>query len=322
MNDFETRVARALNASVDERVGTPRPAPPFRPELATGSRRRARWVFPLLAAACVAAVAAGAAGIAHLGDSGSTPPGGGSSHPSGQQSSSSATTPVPRLARVRIGDALIAVPSGWVTRKAPGDGTWCLQPASAPRSGECRQVLFSVMQEGSGVNVDGPGGVGDAPQCLRVVSEQAAPAGFGGRDGEWRRFHTTGCGAPQDIEDYVVPTVPAFVLSTTSADPAVHLALRDVAQQSTLPRQQRPLRLTDFGVVRSVQRTSAGVRVALLRLVRSRVPGQSVIDEQSSSTTSYLVPTALFDRPGQHITVGSTVGLLTDGNVVTGIGTK
>lgn len=65
MNDLEERLSKALNAHVDSELGERRPAPPFQPARMS-RRRRAPWLYPLAAAACVAAVVGGGVVIGRL----------------------------------------------------------------------------------------------------------------------------------------------------------------------------------------------------------------------------------------------------------------
>lgn len=68
-DDFEERIAAALNAHVDHELGERRPAPAFEPPARRAARprpRRAPWMLPLVAAASVVAVVAGSVGASQL----------------------------------------------------------------------------------------------------------------------------------------------------------------------------------------------------------------------------------------------------------------
>lgn len=68
-DDFEDRIAAALNAQVDQELGERRTPPPFEtPARRTARRRppRAPWMLPLVAAASVVAVVAGSVGVTQL----------------------------------------------------------------------------------------------------------------------------------------------------------------------------------------------------------------------------------------------------------------
>jgi hypothetical protein len=68
-DDFEDRIAAALNAHVDRELGERRTPPPFEAPAPNAARRRPRrapWMLPLVAAASVVAVVAGTVGATQL----------------------------------------------------------------------------------------------------------------------------------------------------------------------------------------------------------------------------------------------------------------
>ena len=70
MTDFESRVRRLLNEDVDHRLGAERPAPPLQATKPRArrptTRRRSKWLPPLLVAACIALLAAGTAAATQM----------------------------------------------------------------------------------------------------------------------------------------------------------------------------------------------------------------------------------------------------------------
>jgi Predicted solute binding protein len=237
------------------------------------------------------------------------------------QPPSSPTAPPPHA--VRLGPATISLLAGWVAQDvgvAAGDPgvNWCLQPGGAHVPGDGCLIRFSrqILAQGP-YDVDAMlGELAENPEpCGRgglTATEQFSTATFGGRAAEWRRW-VAHCpsGATVFVEQYDVATLPSYILYSDHADQAVHAAMQEIAANSTLPAQQEPLRLMDRGYLRSVEQTSAGVRISLDRVIRE---GQTVINPDRV-TYRYLVPTTLFDAA--HVHVGSLVYLASNGVEIT-----
>lgn len=150
MSDFESELARRLNASVDERVGSRHAAPPFGTDgRAPDPARRSRWLYPLLAACLVLAVGAAIAAVHLTAHHPARPvapptrppttapnaprptagvtPSSTATTPSATVSTPASTPPPHRLTSsasstaartnvVRLGAASISLPAGWVAR--------------------------------------------------------------------------------------------------------------------------------------------------------------------------------------------------------------
>jgi hypothetical protein len=326
MSDFETRLATLLNERVDARLGPQRPAPPLDVVGRCGEGRqprlgRRRWTIPFVAAAGVSAVVVGLIVVATVV----------ASHMARQPDGSGSPANV-----VHLGGASIVLPDGWAARVVGQDTVdgqlqppfaWCLEPRSQPvprELNDCPVRLTAVHPTQLGLDVDGFGGTpNNYSPCRRYVpppraSELYGQHDFGGRAAEWRRW-TFRCSATKTvrIEQYVVATVPSFILNAEVTNRPLPAVLPAIAHDSTLPAQTSSLRLADRGLVRSVRRAQDGVHVTLDRTVDT-VYGYVNTDR---TTYTYLVPTAVFDanRGRFAIRVGSKVYLATDGTNVTEI---
>jgi hypothetical protein len=204
MNDidnFERELARLLNRSVDERLGTRRPAPPFLPASGRPAsiQRAKRWLLPLAAAACVIAVVGGTMSATQLltahrhgptpGNSVpdvSTPPASDSGAPSSTPptvapapaiSTGPGPSATPSSQTVQLGGATLHLPAGWVARDyqqylRPGltlpTPAWCLTPADQPASTaqfSCPVEFdtFADKAAGNRIDVDTEGGYASDP---------------------------------------------------------------------------------------------------------------------------------------------------------------
>jgi len=319
VNDVEDRIVQALNAQVDLELGERRPAPPFQPP-AADRRRRAPWIYPLAAAACVAALVGGSLAVSHLLADSST----GKHKPpvSGHRT----TVPTVPLAGARI-----ALPPGWKTEPqsgAPAGTAWCLvRPQDGP--GTCRVSLVRVSQAPhdatGGFDVDAPAvGRGDPPQlvCGEEASpriEQYADRTFGGRPADWRRWdaHCATTGQSLRIEQWSSSAYPAWLMSGTQVPggPAISALMAYVARHSQLPPASRPARMMDRGFVRGVHPTASGVRVELDHVVVVRSGGSVHVANADRATVEYVVPASVWQavKPA----VGQRIKLWTDGRQVT-----
>lgn len=204
MNDidtFENDLRRMLNQSVDDRLGSRRPAPPFQPVAAgpESVRPARRWLLPLAVAACVVALAVGTVSATQLLDAHrhgptpgnsmpgtSTPPASASGTPSSSTSTVAPAPPVtagpsrsttPAGPVVHLGGATLHLPAGWVARDyqqylRSGSSTleqaWCLTPAATPVGTgryDC-PVQFSTIADkaaSSPVDTDTEGGYASDP---------------------------------------------------------------------------------------------------------------------------------------------------------------
>lgn len=249
------------------------------------------------------------------------------------QPPSSPTAPPPHA--VRLGSATISLPANWVARNyqqyltrgsVPIEAqAWCLTPASRPVStaqDACPLLFGTIDPNGNSVNANIEGGYESNPEyCRPVVSrpgmtgyhQQSEDRTFGGRAADWRRWELD-CqsGNSYDIEQYVVPTVPGYILFSETADATVHAAMTEIAGNSELPPQTLPVRLYDVGYLRSIHRTSGGVQITVDRIAYQ---DGKVIDN-NPQTYSYLVPTAVFDGSRLPLKVGALVYLSSNGRQV------
>lgn len=340
MNDIDNEIKRLLNEQVNAELGPRRSPPPFvAPKAAERANHRwfgpdrTPWVLPLLAAACVAAVvggiALGASGA--LTDDNAVPPG--NSSPPLPSPSPHTTTEPNHLTyeTFALGGATLAVPNGW-TVGAPTDAeygsSWCvfpkgLDPATDPDGCPIAfQTLIQPTKSQPGsepytwLDVDREGfGIGDPPQYCTpkqpTVQEQSGDRTFGGRAADWRLFDRS-CpnGHTFESEQYVVATNPGYGLFAAMSNAQIHSAMTEIVEYSRLPRQADSLRLMDRGIVRSADRGTDGVVVAIDRVVRPDDQKSPVIN-YNPTTYRYLVPTSVYDDA--HVSVGDQVKLETDG---------
>jgi hypothetical protein len=328
VNDFDTKIKNLLNEHVDERTGPRRAAPAFDPSRTADpsarsrSRGRSPWLFPLVAAAAVIAVAAGTVGVSRLAADNHDGP--------ANSPTSSAPAPIKKSGPVLAG-ASIALPKGWVARPyerylpppvegqlADPDPGWCLTPATTPvKIGGCpvwfRQFRLTHQNL---MNVDSRGGSNGNPAQVCVPghvthsTDQVGEPTFGGRAAEYRRWtYDCSSGKPFLAEQYVVPTLPAYVLLSEAASPAVHRAMSEIAAASSLPPATSGLRLSDFGYVRQIKVVATGIRITL-----DRVADVQKIRNTDPATYDYVVPNAVYAQA--HLTIGGLAFLATDGKKV------
>jgi hypothetical protein len=341
VNDFETKLKTLLEERVDEQVGPRRTPPPFRsPDRRTlrGSARRSPWVLPLLAAACIAAVVGGTLGVSHVLADNHHGPQPGKSVPGPKH------TPTPHRSfapdqsgTVSIDGAFMTLPSGWVARDfrryepplvegqvdvAKG---WCLTPASTPVTvGGCplwfRAFGDPSLQDGPVMDVDNRGGSYGNPHQVCVPSgvtnrdEQAGQYLFGGRPAEWRHWSYDCASGPAFVaEQYVVPTLPAYVLFSEHVTDTVHQVMSDLAANTTLPAETSPMRLEDFGYIRSITPVSSGRKISIDRTVRD------IAANSNHTTYDYIVSNKVYAADAKDLKIGKLAQVLTDGHRVVAI---
>ena len=252
--------------------------------------------------------------------------------PSSRPASSTASADTTRS--VRLGGASIALPTGWVSRPlqdyfsdggSPVFPGWCLTPSSTRVSTDadaCPVALTQVQVGGNPLDVDTISGLASDPhpcgQGPSTQDESYADRTLGGRAADWRRWtvHCSSTGQTIRYEQYVVPTVPGWILYSGHATDAIDAAMTRIASGSTLPADDGQVRLMDRGYIRSITSTSKGVRITLDRVVREN--GRYV--NRSRRTYTYEIATSVF-APGAATppTVGSLVYLSSNGSRVTDI---
>jgi hypothetical protein len=164
-----------------------------------------------------------------------------------------------------------------------------------------------------GFNGNPPQPCGGAPQYLST-HETTGDRGFGGRVADYRRWDFT-CRTVRyhSWEQYVVATVPAFVLYSSTADQATaHDGMTLIAEHSALPTQTAPLRLLDRGYIRSITRSGS-----LDTLAIDRTAGDPPVNN-NPTTYRYELPDNLLAHAGLHI--GELIDIRTDGDHVTAVG--
>ncbi len=216
--------------------------------------------------------------------------------------------------------AAVPVPSTWTSSPPPPDypteDAECLGPASAP----CAIVVARL--DPTRTNVENDWGVdGDPGYCPagtgRRVLGQTATAQLSGRPAELRTFTWTCPDRTVQLVQYVVPTVPAFVVHSDQLErPEVAVAFERVVRSTVLPDQSAPLRIYDQGRVQSIVAAGDGYDVRLTRYL-----GGYVNDwVPTTTTTSYHLPASVLSAangvPWQNL-ARSQVVLRTDGTRVT-----
>jgi hypothetical protein len=340
VNDFENQLKTLLNERVDAKIGTrdvPRFAPPGNVRPLGSARRRAPWVLPLLAAACVAAIVGGSVGAAHLLSEKHAKPIG----PATKAVPAPRPTPTPstttslkpdRSGGVTLDGAALPLPAGWVARDYkryeptpgvgqtyPADEGWCLTPASTPvKVGGCpiwfRAFTQSSSQQGPLMDVDERGGnYGDAHQvCIPSGTThydlQAGEIPFGGRMADYRHWRYDCASGPAFVaEQYVVATRPAFIIFSEHVDTTVHQVLSNLAAHASLPPSATTLRYEDYGYVRSIKPEADGVHVSIDRTVRD------VAANSDHTTYDYVLPNRIYAAAAKDLKVGKLAQVETDG---------
>ena len=315
-------------------------------------RRRSRTTWLVMAtAACVAGVLVAIALLVFPGGPERTPAGpvpatsatsAPTSPPPTPTSPGPSTSPssAPTQARtlppntVSVGGARLTLPSGWVAEALPRTDlsgpimpTWCLMsnagPVPAMQDSATCTIAFSAAETGSAtpqISVDTPGGLVSNPEYCGVGGGATtdlldySDTYIGTRPADQRRWlFICKDGSQVSIEQYVADNAPGYVLFSSHATAEVHGIMADIAKTAELPEISAPLRLSDFGIVRSVEPTAGGYHVLVDRVVQ----GVGGIINNNPQTYPYDVPAALLG--GQAPKVGSLIGLTTNGAVVTGI---
>ena len=242
-------------------------------------------------------------------------------------------TPVNVATTVNLGGAILTLPTGWVAEQVATTAnshsivpTWCLMPHSAPApagpdAANCPIALraVSTVSTPPQMSVDTPGGlVGNPEYCDPAHSQTVSLVGYqdskiGARSADYRHWlYVCADGSQWPVEQYVADNVPGYVLYSSHATAAVHAVLTGIAQTAQLPGGTAPLRLSDFGIVRTVTAATGGYQITLDRVVR----GTSGLINNNPQTYGYAVPAAAV-VPGQSLKVGDLVELATNGTAVT-----
>jgi hypothetical protein len=336
-NDFESRLKTLLNERVDAKIGTrelPRFAAAGNVRHIGSARRRAPWVLPLLAAACVAAIVGGSVGAAHLlADKHHTGP--------ATQIPAPKPTPTPTSFKsdepgaVTLAGAALPLPSGWVARdylrydpaagqgetSGPNEG-WCLTPASTPVTvGSCpiwfRAYDNPSVQRGPLMDVDKRGGsYGDphqvcVPSGAKSTDLEAGDGPFGNRMADYRHWRYDCSSGPAFVaEQYVVATKPAYIIFSEHVDATVHQVMNNLAAHASLPPSATTMRYEDYGYVRNIMREADGVHVSIDHTVRN------IAANSDHTTVDYLVPNKLYTATAKSVKVGKLAMVETDGTRV------
>lgn len=339
-DDFESRLAELLNESVDAQLGTTRVAvPPFsmpsdstvaRESDERAARRRRRFTFFAVAATVIAIVAAALALNAFA--------------PSGTHRAPSVTQPpAPTVKGLRLGNAAIVLPKGWVARPYTEyvptnedtnygkNNTWCLTPRSTPAgtAADACPVQFASLPAGLQLDPDNQGGFeGDPEYCFQGSHEASndetgALRDFGGRPAVFYRIDITCTKADEPAThsaQYEVLGGPAYILYASNATPAIRSAMRFIAPRSTLPKQTSTLWRADLGRVVAVVHTGSTVHVTLRRVHLTYRGSAPLPAPAQDRTVEYIVPSKMFRRGAIYgpVTTGSVVSILTNGSAVTG----
>ena len=314
MNDFESTVKRLLNEKVDTTLGPHRPAPSL--DVAAGRRRYRPWVVPLVAAACI-----GAATVAIV-------------VPVKLFANRQAPALSPSDSTVRLGDATLRLPAGWVAREVAdasmSDGwrgyssEWCLAPArTAVASPSCPLQFGTGPAEPQGFpSPNEPAGIRSAPglglYCFdhdRVVDQQISRVteSFGNREAVHLQWHyRCGDGHVVWVEQYVIDTAPGFILFSDQMTSQLHSAMALIARYAAPPRQTGPLLLVDDGRLRSIEpQPDGGWRITITPLTQTANGWQPT----GEPDRSYLVPRRRLALAG----VGDKLVVHTNGTQVVGV---
>lgn len=266
------------------------------------------------------------------------------------------TTPVPHPAPathiVHALGATLVLPDGWTItgyeHRSDGLGPAICIGKAGDSALRC-PIWLSALRPGEtsptyGFDVDGVNlNRGDLPasMCDRGQTRSTWLTGertLGGRSAEWRALTFT-CPATGKIvrfDQYTVITTPGFLLQLTAgikepymtqlggvevANTKAMAALRSIvdgiANDSALPAQDAPLRLFDRGIIHSIHRSNGTVMIQLERVV-PEFQGRHVTyrDENPGAFTTYVMSPNVF-APGQSMSVGDRINVLTNGTTVT-----
>jgi hypothetical protein len=309
-------------------------------------RRRSRTTWMILAAAaCVVGVLVAVAVIALPGGSKTPPaqpapapsPTATPTHPAPTRSAGpSAVVPpasTPPANVVSVGGARLTLPEGWVAEAVVPASThsqlimptWCLMPESGPSPGSedattCA-ISISAAPTGSStpqLSVDTPGGLVSNPEYCDPGHSQTkvlldySDTALGTRPADYRRWlFICADGTQWPVEQYVADNAPGFVLYSAHATAQVHEIMAEIAKTAQLPPISSPLRLSDFGIARSVTKTGSSYHVLVDRVVQ----GIPDLINNNPQTYAYDVPASAI--LGKAPTVGSLVELTTNGVDVT-----
>jgi hypothetical protein len=229
--------------------------------------------------------------------------------------------------------AKVPLPAGWVAEPIAGTANtrpivpvWCLMPHSAPAPSAIDApgctIAFSAVPTGAAtpeMSVDTPGGLLSNPEYCDPAHPQTVSllgyqdSTFGTRPASYRDWlYACANGTRWPVEQYVADNAPGYILYSSHATPAVHAVLTQIAKTAQLPAISAPLRLSDFGYVRSVTAIAGGHRITVDRVVR----GVNGLINDSPQTFSYDVPSAAVPH-GETLQVGDLVLVNTNGTAVT-----
>jgi hypothetical protein len=236
---------------------------------------------------------------------------------------------------VSVGGATLTLPGGWVAEAIPGTAqsgpilhTWCLMPTAGPAPGSQNDaactISFSAVDTGNAteaLSVDTEGGLVSNPEYCGVgggVTNDLldySDTYLGTRPADHRRWlFVCRDGSQVSIEQYVADNAPGYVLFSSHATAGVHGIMAEIARTAKLPEISSPLRLSDFGILRSVEPIANGYHVQLDRVVQ----GIGELINNNPQTYAYDIPAAILNS-GYVPKVGDKVLLQTNGEVVTSV---
>jgi hypothetical protein len=168
------------------------------------------------------------------------------------------------------------------------------------------------------MSVDTPGGLVSNPEYCGpgggVTNDLLAYSDteLGTRPADYRRWlFVCKDGTQWPIEQYVADNAPGYVLFSAHATAEMHGIMAEIARTAQLPAISAPLRLSDFGVLRSLTSAGGYYHILIDRVVQG-IPG---IINNNPQTYAYDVPAGVWPA-GRTPKVGSLVGVSTDGTVV------
>ena len=237
----------------------------------------------------------------------------------------------PATVTVALAGAQLTLPAGWVAEPLappphtlPVSNIWCLMPQAGPApssqdSPSCAITFAAPALGRSGLSVDTPGGYVSNPEFCGAgqdASDQLLAyrdSQLGDRPADYRQWlFVCKDGTRWPVEQYVADNSPSFILYSSHADATVHDVMTTVAATAQLPGITAPLRLSEFGIIRTLSGYAGGYHVAVDRVVQG-IPG---LINNNPETYSYDVPERLL-TPQDNPKIGDLVQLNTDGTAVT-----
>lgn len=337
MNDRETEnlLSRALDTRARTMVTEDRPLPILRLDSNRVRPLHRRWSMPLLAAAAaVAVVAASTLGaralVAHHAHPAATQPPVSSSpapipsptptptssatHTAAARASSPHSTPAIPPTTIQLPIGSITVPASWALASAAPVGTSCLTVGGIPFQGNgvqnnCELWIRqfdgvtgnSTLARGV-VDPDRPGGAGATSLCAGgdsgISMDVLTQPMLGAVLAEYREF--SGVCIQQRLQQWVVPTGPAIVITRFDRPAGSDAAARQAVLSLKLSGNRTSMRLVDRGYVLSTTRQAN--QPWLLTIARSyqRPDGQNSFQQQAIQA-SY--PQATMESPSGLIRI-------------------